>query len=66
MTEEKRKERLARLKARVAGQPERELRTQFRAHVAEIAELEALAPGKRKADESQDRKREDDRNNRGK
>ncbi len=53
------KSRLARLRARVEGQPEIELRTSLRAIVAEIAALEAAAPPapERKAPESRNRKR---------
>ncbi len=67
MTEETRNKRLARLKKIVAGQDENELRTQFRAHVAEIAALESAAPAQpeRKAPESPNRKKTDG-HNRGK
>ncbi len=60
MTEERRKTRLARLKALVKGAPENELATSLRAIVAEIAELESSAPpapAPRKAPESSNRKR---------
>ena len=67
MDEQRRIERIKRLKALIAGQPEEELQTQFASAVAELAALEADAPeesetNERKESAGRDRKKTSGRN----